>query len=196
MAFTLGFHIILVPFGVAFTFLMMLANYRDIRRGDSDALVLAERRSKVAAVLFAVGAVSGTVLSFELGLLWPAAAREVFHKEPAKFATMEMLSVTGDHVPRGSWACCRPMGRCATGSPSPAARRCSPGSAGPPASRAWTRFLPNCGPDPAWRPSSTGRSTSWWARGSCCWGLRCGSAWCGGAAATSREADGSCDARR
>jgi hypothetical protein len=99
MAFTLGFHIILVPFGVAFTFLMMLANYRGIRRGDSDALVLAERRSKVAAVLFAVGAVSGTVLSFELGLLWPVAAREVFHKEPAKFATMEMLSVTGDHVP-------------------------------------------------------------------------------------------------
>lgn len=71
MAFTLGFHIILVPFGVAFTFLMMVANYRGIRRGDADAMLLAERWSKVAAVLFAVGAVSGTVLSFELGLLWP-----------------------------------------------------------------------------------------------------------------------------
>jgi cytochrome d ubiquinol oxidase subunit I len=71
MAFTLGFHIILVPFGVAFTFFMLLANYRGIRRGDREALLLAQRWSKVAAVLFAVGAVSGTVLSFEMGLLWP-----------------------------------------------------------------------------------------------------------------------------
>ncbi|MFL6125361.1 cytochrome ubiquinol oxidase subunit I [Actinophytocola sp.] len=71
MAFTLGFHIILVPFGIAFTFLMLVANYRGIRHGDADALRLARRWSKVAAVLFAVGAVSGTVLSFELGLLWP-----------------------------------------------------------------------------------------------------------------------------
>jgi cytochrome bd ubiquinol oxidase subunit I len=71
MAFTLGFHIILVPFGVAFTFLMMVGNYRGLRRNDPDALRLAERWSKVAAVLFAVGAVSGTVLTFELGLLWP-----------------------------------------------------------------------------------------------------------------------------
>jgi cytochrome d ubiquinol oxidase subunit I len=71
MAFTLGFHIILVPFGVAFTFLMLVANYRGLRRGDAVALRLARRWSKVSAVLFAVGAVSGTVLSFELGLLWP-----------------------------------------------------------------------------------------------------------------------------
>jgi cytochrome d ubiquinol oxidase subunit I len=71
MAFTLGFHIILVPFGVAFTFLMMIANYRGIRRGDETSLLLARRWSQVAAVLFAVGAVSGTVLSFEMGLLWP-----------------------------------------------------------------------------------------------------------------------------
>lgn len=71
MAFTLGFHIILVPFGVAFTALMMVANHRAIRRDDADALRLAQRWSKVAAVLFAVGAVSGTVLSFEMGLLWP-----------------------------------------------------------------------------------------------------------------------------
>jgi cytochrome d ubiquinol oxidase subunit I len=71
MALTLGFHIVLVPFGVAFTFLMMVANHRAIRRADPDALTLAKRWSKVAAVLFAVGAVSGTVLSFEMGLLWP-----------------------------------------------------------------------------------------------------------------------------
>jgi cytochrome bd ubiquinol oxidase subunit I len=71
MAFTLGFHIILVPFGVAFTFITMIANYRGLRRGDAEALLLAQRWSQVAAVLFAVGAVSGTVLSFEMGLLWP-----------------------------------------------------------------------------------------------------------------------------
>jgi cytochrome bd ubiquinol oxidase subunit I len=71
MAFTLGFHIILVPFGVALTFITMVANYSGIRHGDDIALRLAQRWSKVAAVLFAVGAVSGTVLSFELGLLWP-----------------------------------------------------------------------------------------------------------------------------
>ncbi|MEU3187893.1 cytochrome ubiquinol oxidase subunit I [Streptomyces sp. NPDC006923] len=71
MAFTLGFHIILVPFGVALTALMLIANYRGLRRGDEQALLLAQRWSKVAAVLFAVGAVTGTVLSFELGILWP-----------------------------------------------------------------------------------------------------------------------------
>src|SRR5690242_12783109 len=75
MAFTLGFHIILVPFGLAFTFLMLLAEHRGIRRGDAEALLLARRWSKVAAVLFAVGAVSGTVLSFEMGLLWPGLMR-------------------------------------------------------------------------------------------------------------------------
>jgi cytochrome d ubiquinol oxidase subunit I len=71
MAFTLGFHIILVPFGVAFTAIMLIANFRGIRHDDRTAMLLARRWSHVAGVLFAVGAVSGTVLSFELGLLWP-----------------------------------------------------------------------------------------------------------------------------
>lgn len=71
IAFTLAFHIILVPFGVAFTALTMIANYRGIRHADADAMTLAQRWSKVAAVIFAVGVVSGTMLSFELGLLWP-----------------------------------------------------------------------------------------------------------------------------
>ena len=71
MAFTLGVHIILVPFGVAFPFITLIANYRAIKNGDPDALRLARRWSKVMAVLFAVGAVTGTVLSFEMGLLWP-----------------------------------------------------------------------------------------------------------------------------
>jgi cytochrome bd ubiquinol oxidase subunit I len=71
MAFTLGFHIILACLGVAFPAMMLIANYIGLRRNDPNALRLAERWSKVAAVLFAVGAVTGTVLSFEFGLLWP-----------------------------------------------------------------------------------------------------------------------------
>jgi cytochrome d ubiquinol oxidase subunit I len=71
MAFTLGFHIILVPFGVAFPCMVLVAEWRGWKRGDTDALKLAQRWSKVMAVLFAVGAVTGTVLSFEMGLLWP-----------------------------------------------------------------------------------------------------------------------------
>ena len=72
MAFTLGFHIILASLGVGFPALMLIANYLGLRRNDADALKLAQRWSKVAAVTFAVGAVTGTVLSFEFGLLWPA----------------------------------------------------------------------------------------------------------------------------
>jgi cytochrome d ubiquinol oxidase subunit I len=70
-AFTLGFHIVIACFGVAFPAIMLVAEYRGRRHGDADALLLARRWSKVTAVLFAVGAVTGTVLSFELGLLWP-----------------------------------------------------------------------------------------------------------------------------
>jgi cytochrome d ubiquinol oxidase subunit I len=72
MAFTLGFHIIIACLGVAFPALMLIANYIGLRREDPVALELARRWSKVAAVTFAVGAVTGTVLSFEFGLLWPA----------------------------------------------------------------------------------------------------------------------------
>ena len=71
MAFTLGFHIVLACLGVAFPALMLIANYIGLKRDDEVALGLARRWSKVAAVTFAVGAVTGTVLSFEFGLLWP-----------------------------------------------------------------------------------------------------------------------------
>ncbi len=71
MGFTLGFHIVLACFGVAFPAIMLIAEYRGRRKNDAEALLLARRWSKAVAVLFAVGAVSGTVLSFELGLLWP-----------------------------------------------------------------------------------------------------------------------------
>src|SRR6476660_2577391 len=71
MAFTLGFHIILASLGVALPAMMLIANYRGLRHDDPDALRLAQRWSKAVAVTFAVGAVTGTVLSFEFGLLWP-----------------------------------------------------------------------------------------------------------------------------
>jgi cytochrome bd ubiquinol oxidase subunit I len=71
MAFTLGFHIILACIGVAFPAIILIANYLGLKRGDAVALDLARRWSKVAAVTFVVGAITGTVLSFEMGLLWP-----------------------------------------------------------------------------------------------------------------------------
>ena len=71
MAFTLAFHIILVPLGVSWAVMTLIANYRGIKHDDQDAMLLAQRWSKYMAVTFAVGAVTGTVLSFEFGLLWP-----------------------------------------------------------------------------------------------------------------------------
>ena len=71
MAFTLAFHIVLSCLGVAFPAIILIANYKGWRKNDADAMELARRWSKVMAVTFAVGAVTGTVLSFEFGLLWP-----------------------------------------------------------------------------------------------------------------------------
>ncbi len=71
MAFTLAYHIILVPFGVAFPLLTLLMEGIGLRRSDPVALRLARRWSVVMAVQFAVGAVTGTILSFEFGILWP-----------------------------------------------------------------------------------------------------------------------------
>jgi cytochrome d ubiquinol oxidase subunit I len=71
MAFTLGFHIVLSCLGVALPATILVANYLGIKRDDGDAMELARRWSKAMAVTFAVGAVTGTVLSFEFGLLWP-----------------------------------------------------------------------------------------------------------------------------
>ncbi len=71
MAFTLAFHIVLVPLGVSWAAMALIANYRGVKHADADALELAQRWSKYMAVTFAVGAVTGTVLTFEFGLLWP-----------------------------------------------------------------------------------------------------------------------------
>jgi cytochrome d ubiquinol oxidase subunit I len=71
MAFTLGFHIVLSCLGVALPATILVANYIGLKKGDEAAIELAKRWSKAMAVTFAVGAVTGTVLSFEFGLLWP-----------------------------------------------------------------------------------------------------------------------------
>src|SRR5512143_1692474 len=68
---SLVFHIVFSAIGVAMPLLMVLAEWRWRRTGSAVHLELARRWAKGSAILFAVGAVSGTVLSFELGLLWP-----------------------------------------------------------------------------------------------------------------------------
>ncbi|MCU0260604.1 MAG: cytochrome ubiquinol oxidase subunit I [Ilumatobacteraceae bacterium] len=75
MTVSLGSHIILACFGVAFPAMIFVLHRRAIRHDDHHARELAKRWSKVAAVLFAVGAVSGTILSFEMGMLWPELMR-------------------------------------------------------------------------------------------------------------------------
>src|ERR1700716_588457 len=71
MAMSLAFHIVFAAIGIAMPLLMIIAEWRWLRSRDKTYLVLAKRWARGTAILFAVGAVSGTVLSFELGLLWP-----------------------------------------------------------------------------------------------------------------------------
>jgi cytochrome d ubiquinol oxidase subunit I len=71
MAMSLAFHIIFAVVGVGMPAFMVIAEWRWLRSRDALQLELAKRWAKGTAILFAVGAVSGTVLSFELGLLWP-----------------------------------------------------------------------------------------------------------------------------
>jgi cytochrome bd ubiquinol oxidase subunit I len=70
-AFSFAVHIPLVCFGVAFPAMVLYAEWRYLRTGDPLFRTLARRWSKVMLALFAVGVVTGTILSFELGLLWP-----------------------------------------------------------------------------------------------------------------------------
>ena len=71
MAISLGFHIVFAAAGIAMPLLMVIAEGRWLRSRDPVDLELTHRWARGTAILFAVGAVSGTVLSFELGLLWP-----------------------------------------------------------------------------------------------------------------------------
>jgi cytochrome d ubiquinol oxidase subunit I len=71
MELSLGFHMLFAAVGMAMPLMMVIAERRGRRRADADALALARTWAKLTAVIFAIGAVSGTALSFELGLLWP-----------------------------------------------------------------------------------------------------------------------------
>lgn len=71
MAFSLGFHIIFAVIGMGMPVIMVVAEAFYLKTKQPIYLELAQRWSKGVAIMFAVGAVSGTVLSFELGLLWP-----------------------------------------------------------------------------------------------------------------------------
>src|SRR5260370_13677370 len=68
---SLAFHIIFASFGVGLPLLFCIAEGIGLRRRDATWYILARRWSRAAGILFVIGAVSGTTLSFELGLLWP-----------------------------------------------------------------------------------------------------------------------------
>jgi cytochrome bd ubiquinol oxidase subunit I len=68
---SLAFHIVFAAVGVAMPLFMVIAEWRWRRTGSPAHLELARKWAKGTAILFAVGAVSGTVIAFELGLLWP-----------------------------------------------------------------------------------------------------------------------------
>ncbi len=71
MGMSLAFHMVFAAVGVALPLFMVIADALYLRTRDPDYLEFSKRMAKGTAILFAVGAVSGTVLSFELGLLWP-----------------------------------------------------------------------------------------------------------------------------
>ncbi len=71
MAVSLAFHIVFASLGIGLPLMLLVAEYRAIRRSDAVWMALARRWAKAFSILFAVGAVSGTVLSFALGLFWP-----------------------------------------------------------------------------------------------------------------------------
>ena len=75
MGVSLAFHIVFAVVGIAMPVMMVVAERRWRVTGQAIYLELAKRWARGTAILFAVGAVSGTVLSFELGLLWPGFMR-------------------------------------------------------------------------------------------------------------------------
>lgn len=76
MGFSLGFHIVFACIGMTMPVLMAFSEMRWLRTGKQVYLDITKAWSKGVAIFFAVGAVSGTVLSFELGLLWPGFMRQ------------------------------------------------------------------------------------------------------------------------
>ena len=71
MGTSLAFHIIFASLGVGLPLLMCIAEGLALRTKNPEWMALTRRWARASAILFAIGAVSGTILSFELGLLWP-----------------------------------------------------------------------------------------------------------------------------
>jgi cytochrome d ubiquinol oxidase subunit I len=71
MAISLGFHIVFAAIGMVMPFFMAVSHWKWLRTKEETYLRITKAWSKGVAIFFAIGAVSGTVLSFELGLLWP-----------------------------------------------------------------------------------------------------------------------------
>jgi cytochrome d ubiquinol oxidase subunit I len=70
-ALSFAVHIPLVCFGIAFPVMVLFVEWQYLRTGDELYRTLAKRWTKVMVALFAVGVITGTILSFEMGLLWP-----------------------------------------------------------------------------------------------------------------------------
>jgi cytochrome bd ubiquinol oxidase subunit I len=70
MGLSLAFHIAFTAIGIGLPLMLFLAEGLALRTGNEAYRVMAQRWTRIAAVLFAIGAVSGTILSFEFGLLW------------------------------------------------------------------------------------------------------------------------------
>jgi cytochrome bd ubiquinol oxidase subunit I len=70
-ALSFSVHIPLVCFGIALPAIILYTEWRYLRTGDQLYRVLAQRWTRIMAALFAVGVITGTILSFEMGLLWP-----------------------------------------------------------------------------------------------------------------------------
>src|SRR5205085_12184612 len=90
-ALSLAVHIPLVCFGIAFPVMVLFAEWRHLRTGDPLYRTLARRWSKIMLALFAVGVVTGTILSFELGLLWPVWMQD--------FGNVSVLGFTPERSP-------------------------------------------------------------------------------------------------
>src|SRR6478609_4982654 len=70
-ALSFAVHIPLVCFGIAFPAMVLFCEWLHLRTGDPLYRTLARRWTRIMAALFAVGVITGTILSFEMGLLWP-----------------------------------------------------------------------------------------------------------------------------
>src|SRR5580765_5693545 len=70
-ALSFAVHIPLVCFGIAFPAMLLYVEWLYLRTGDELYRTLARRWSRIMVALFAAGVVTGTILSFEMGLLWP-----------------------------------------------------------------------------------------------------------------------------